>query len=164
MIVLIGPGRNSRGGANRNLPFTESSEMLYATTKAILSGAIIAVASEVAKRNPVLGAVILSLPLVSVLAFVWLWRDTGDKEAIASFVPIYILVRAANATNVPGASGAAAKRSFLLVCTGSSHVAPNRGPLFLSRMALTEVRDCLLRRKAVEPHTFTSMPVACRGR
>ena len=55
--------------------------MLYALTKALLSGAIIAAASEVTKRSPALGA---SLPLVSVLAFVWLWRDTGDKEAIAS--------------------------------------------------------------------------------
>ena len=60
------------------------TKMLYALTKALLSGAIIAAASEVAKRSPALGAVILSLPLVSVLAFVWLWRDTGDKEAIAS--------------------------------------------------------------------------------
>jgi hypothetical protein len=58
--------------------------MLYTVTKALLSGAIIAAASEVAKRSPALGAVIVSLPLVSVLAFVWLWRDTGDKEAIAS--------------------------------------------------------------------------------
>jgi hypothetical protein len=58
--------------------------MLYAITKALLSGAIIATASEVAKRNPGLGAIILSLPLVSLLAFVWLWLDTGDKEAIAT--------------------------------------------------------------------------------
>ena len=57
--------------------------MLYAVTKALLSGAIIAAASEVAKRNPGLGAVILSLPLVALLAFVWLWLDTGDREAIA---------------------------------------------------------------------------------
>ena len=58
--------------------------MLYAVIKALLSGAIIAAASEVAKRSPTLGAVILSLPLVSLLAFVWLWRDTADKEAIAA--------------------------------------------------------------------------------
>ena len=57
--------------------------MLYAVTKALLSGAIIATASEVAKRNPGLGAVILSLPLVALLAFVWLWFDTGDKEMVA---------------------------------------------------------------------------------
>ena len=37
--------------------------MLYAVAKAILSGAVIAVASEVAKRSPAIGAVILSLPL-----------------------------------------------------------------------------------------------------
>jgi len=58
--------------------------MVYAVTKALLSGAIIATASEVAKRSPALGAVILSLPLVSLLAFVWLWLDTADKEAIAT--------------------------------------------------------------------------------
>ena len=58
--------------------------MLYVVTKALLSGAIIAGASEVAKRSPALGAIILSLPLVSLLAFVWLWRDTADKEAIAA--------------------------------------------------------------------------------
>ena len=58
--------------------------MLYAVTKALVSGAIIAAASEVAKRSPALGAVILSLPLVSLLAFVWLWRDTADKDAIAT--------------------------------------------------------------------------------
>ena len=58
--------------------------MLFALIKALLSGAIIAAASEVAKRNPGLGAVILSLPFVSLLAFAWLWFDTGDKEAIAS--------------------------------------------------------------------------------
>lgn len=58
--------------------------MLYAIIKALLSGAIIATASEVAKRTPALGAVILSLPLVSLLAFIWLWRDTGDNQSIAA--------------------------------------------------------------------------------
>jgi hypothetical protein len=58
--------------------------MLYAIIKALLSGVIIAVVSEVAKRNPAIGAIILSLPLISILAFIWLWRDTGDTEGIAS--------------------------------------------------------------------------------
>jgi hypothetical protein len=58
--------------------------MLYAAIKAILSGAIIAIVSEVAKRNPAIGALILSLPLISILAFIWLWRDTGDTDGIAS--------------------------------------------------------------------------------
>jgi hypothetical protein len=58
--------------------------MLYAVIKALLSGVIIAAASEAAKRSPALGAVILSLPLMSILAFIWLWHDTSDTEGIAA--------------------------------------------------------------------------------
>ena len=43
--------------------------MLYAVIKALLSGVVIAAASEAAKRSPAIGAVILSLPLISILAF-----------------------------------------------------------------------------------------------
>ena len=49
-----------------------------------LSGVIIMAASEIAKRSPIYGSLILSLPLISILAFIWLWRDTGDNERIAS--------------------------------------------------------------------------------
>src|SRR5438067_6782803 len=58
--------------------------MLYFVIKCALSGIIIGVVSEVAKRSPALGALIVSLPLVSLLAILWLWRDTGDTERIAS--------------------------------------------------------------------------------
>jgi hypothetical protein len=58
--------------------------MLYLTLKAALSGIIVAAASETARRAPTLGALILSLPLISLLAFVWLWRDTGDNARIAA--------------------------------------------------------------------------------
>jgi hypothetical protein len=58
--------------------------MLYIAIKALLSGVVVAAASEIAKRNPDLGALILSLPLVSILAFIWLWRDSGDTHGIAS--------------------------------------------------------------------------------
>ena len=77
------------------------------------SGAVIVVASEVAKR-PAIGAVILSLPLVSLFAFVWVWLDTGDKETVAAL--IYILVRAADVADVFGISGADAERPCILVC------------------------------------------------
>jgi hypothetical protein len=58
--------------------------MLYLTIKAAISGVLVAVVSETAKRSPVFGALIASLPLVSILAVIWLWRDTGDHERIAS--------------------------------------------------------------------------------
>lgn len=58
--------------------------MIYLIVKALVSGVIIAVVSEVAKRSPGIGALIVSLPLVSILAILWLWNDTGDTERIAS--------------------------------------------------------------------------------
>ncbi|MBT2134437.1 DUF3147 family protein [Croceibacterium sp. LX-88] len=58
--------------------------MLYLLIKAALSGVVIAVASEVARRWPGVGALIVSLPLVSVLAMIWLWRDTHDPVRMAA--------------------------------------------------------------------------------
>jgi hypothetical protein len=57
--------------------------MTYFIVKCLLSGLIIAVVSEVARRSPALGALIVSLPLVSLLGILWLWHDTGDIERIA---------------------------------------------------------------------------------
>jgi hypothetical protein len=57
--------------------------MLYFITKCLLSGLIIAVVSEVAKRSPALGALVVSLPLVSLLGILWIWRDTKDIVRIA---------------------------------------------------------------------------------
>jgi len=58
--------------------------LLYLAIKAALSGVIIAIVSEVARRAPTLGALIVSLPLVSLLGILWLWHDTGDAERIAA--------------------------------------------------------------------------------
>jgi hypothetical protein len=58
--------------------------MVYLIVKALLSGAIIAAVSEIAKRSPGFGALVVSLPLVSVLAMIWLWRDTHDPERLAA--------------------------------------------------------------------------------
>ena len=58
--------------------------MLYLVIKALLSGVLIALASEVARRWPGWGALIASLPLVSILGMIWLWRDTRDPVRMAS--------------------------------------------------------------------------------
>ena len=57
--------------------------MTYFIIKALLSGLIVAAVSEVARRYPSWGGLIVSLPLTSLLAMLWLWRDTGDPERIA---------------------------------------------------------------------------------
>lgn len=58
--------------------------MLYLFIKAAITGAIVAVVSEIAKRYPGLGALVASLPLVSVLGMLWLWRDRPDIENMAA--------------------------------------------------------------------------------
>ena len=57
---------------------------MYLLLKALLSGAVIAVASEAARRSSLLGAVLISLPVASILAIVWLYRDTRDADEVAS--------------------------------------------------------------------------------
>ena len=56
---------------------------MYLLLKALLSGAIIAAASELARRSSLMGAVLLSLPVMSILAAIWLYRDTGDTAEVA---------------------------------------------------------------------------------
>jgi hypothetical protein len=60
--------------------------MLYLVIKAAISGVIVAIVSEVAKRYPGFGALIASLPLVSVLGMIWLWRDKPDVPNMAAHV------------------------------------------------------------------------------
>lgn len=58
--------------------------MLYLLIKAVVSAIIIVAVAEIAKRSPGLGALVASLPLISVLGMIWLWRDTGDPTRMAA--------------------------------------------------------------------------------
>lgn len=86
--------------------------MLYLALKALISGILIAVASEMAKRFPGFGALIASLPLVSVLGMIWLWRDKPDAENMAAHagatfwyvlpsLPMFLLIPALLRHGVP---------------------------------------------------------------
>lgn len=57
--------------------------MLYLFIKAALSGVIVAAVSEIARRYPTWGGLVASLPLTSLLAMLWLWRDTRDEQRVA---------------------------------------------------------------------------------
>jgi DNA-binding transcriptional LysR family regulator len=65
------------------LPLLHPARMTYLLMKAAISGLLIALASEVARRYAGLGALIAFLPLVSLLGMVWLWRDTHDPARLA---------------------------------------------------------------------------------
>ena len=57
--------------------------MWYYAVKVLLSAGIIVAVAEVAKFNVTLGALIKSLPLVSILAMIWFYVDTQDTGKIA---------------------------------------------------------------------------------
>lgn len=50
--------------------------------RAAISGAMIAVVSLLSRRMPLLGAIIVSLPINSILAMVWLYEDTKDVDLV----------------------------------------------------------------------------------
>jgi F0F1-type ATP synthase assembly protein I len=58
--------------------------MWFLILKSAISGVLIAIISEVSKRYPGLGGLIASLPLVSVLGMIWLWRDRPDAANMAA--------------------------------------------------------------------------------
>ncbi|MGI9045223.1 MAG: hypothetical protein ACR2FI_00200 [Burkholderiales bacterium] len=56
--------------------------MIYYLTKLMISAALIVAVSEIAKRSSLLGGLLASLPLVSLLAMIWLYVDTGSSEQV----------------------------------------------------------------------------------
>jgi hypothetical protein len=52
--------------------------------KIVLTSMLVVAISETAKRSSLAGAILASLPLTSLLAFVWLYVDTGDTQKVAS--------------------------------------------------------------------------------
>lgn len=51
--------------------------------KILLTATVVVAISEIAKRNTLWGAVLASLPLTSLLAFVWFYVDTHDAQRVA---------------------------------------------------------------------------------
>lgn len=58
--------------------------MAYYALKVIVSAVVVVVVSEVAKRSSLFGGFIASLPLISILAFVWLYLDTRSLENVGA--------------------------------------------------------------------------------
>lgn len=58
--------------------------MLYYVFKTGLTLVLIIAVTEIAKRSSLLGALVASIPIVSVLAMIWLYVDTQDTARVAS--------------------------------------------------------------------------------
>jgi hypothetical protein len=58
--------------------------MWQLVAKALLAGAMVAAIAEIGKRLPAMGALVASLPLVSVLGMAFLWIARPDAENMAT--------------------------------------------------------------------------------
>jgi hypothetical protein len=58
--------------------------MIETVIKVLTTAVLVVAASEAAKRNVTVGAILASLPLTSLLAMIWLWTDTRDPEKVAA--------------------------------------------------------------------------------
>ncbi len=58
--------------------------MMYYLAKIAITTVLIVIISEVARRSTLAGAILASVPLVSVLALTWLYVDTRDLERVSA--------------------------------------------------------------------------------
>lgn len=65
--------------------YSQNMNWLDLIAKGIFSGAVVVIASEVAKKTAVFGALITSIPIISVLSLTWLYEDTKDTAQVADF-------------------------------------------------------------------------------
>jgi F0F1-type ATP synthase assembly protein I len=67
--------------------------MIYPVLKVVISALIILAVSELSKRSSFIGGLLASLPLVSLLAMIWLYRETHDAAKVAALsISIFWLV------------------------------------------------------------------------
>ena len=52
--------------------------------KCLISGILVGLISEIAKRSSLFAAFVASLPITSILAFIWIYRETGNINQIIS--------------------------------------------------------------------------------
>ena len=58
--------------------------MGYYLAKVAITALLVVAISEIAKRSSLMGALLASLPLTSILAFIWLYLETGSGEKVAA--------------------------------------------------------------------------------
>ncbi|MDG1551820.1 MAG: DUF3147 family protein [Candidatus Poseidoniaceae archaeon] len=54
-------------------------------SRGLFSGAVIVAAGEVAKKSTIYGAIIISIPLASIMSMIWLYNDTKDTSKVADY-------------------------------------------------------------------------------
>ncbi len=67
--------------------------MAYYIVKVFTTAIVVVSISEISKRSSLIGAILASLPIVSILAFIWLYIDTKNVGKISELsIGIFWLV------------------------------------------------------------------------
>ncbi|MFT5699382.1 MAG: Na+/melibiose symporter-like transporter [Desulforhopalus sp.] len=66
--------------------------MSYYLIKIAITTALIVTISEIAKRSTLFGAVLASIPLISVLAMFWLYFETKDVSRVSTLATSVLLL------------------------------------------------------------------------
>jgi len=64
--------------------FVKRNNMGYYALKVLISSVLIVLISEVSKRSTLFGALLASIPFVSLFAFFWLYHDTKNVQLVSS--------------------------------------------------------------------------------
>lgn len=107
--------------------------------KAVVSGLIVAAVSTIARRYPGWGGLVASLPLVSVMAMLWLYGETREPEKVAALamstfwfflpsMPLFLIIPAMLRSGWSfGATMAVAVVVTLALYAGMNWLAPRLG-------------------------------------
>ena len=52
--------------------------------RALISGTVIVIVTELAKKDSMLAAIIAALPWISIISFIWLYYDKQSNQSIAA--------------------------------------------------------------------------------
>jgi hypothetical protein len=58
--------------------------MIFYIVKIIITAVIIVAISEVSKRSTLIGGILVAIPLVSFISFIWIYLETKNSERIAA--------------------------------------------------------------------------------
>jgi len=62
--------------------YHNNMNIYYEITKIFITAVIIALISIISKTSSLVGSILASIPLVSVLGIIWLYRDTKNTQSI----------------------------------------------------------------------------------
>lgn len=56
---------------------------MFIMAKILISAVIIALATELSNYHRILAAILISMPIISILSFIWIYLDTQDTQKIS---------------------------------------------------------------------------------